>query len=201
MSVLELWKILFSSGVLGRLFELVGSISSDHELNLCAGELRKPASFSDSSFGLFILDRRLNWYQSETVRKPKIIRRNLSMDNCEDEKAVLEVARFLWSTQVSWSKRIYDYVDNLLDLKNGPWLYEGADMVTPDMFKSKMEIETITVYPDCSVEFWYTYSDQFLGHPIIVYGNLSDGPIDIDIPCYKLGQSQLSQEAKTAALI
>jgi hypothetical protein len=190
------------TGTHGLLVELVGSIASDQELNSYAEELRKPVAFSDSSFGLFVLDRRLNWYQSETIWKSKIIRLNLSMDNCEDEKVVLDVARSLWSTQKSWSQRIYDYVvDNLLELEKGPWLYEGGDMVTPAMFTNKMEIETITVYPDCSFEFWYKDSEQFLGHPIIVYGNLPNGPIDIDIPCYKLGQSQLSQEAKTAALI
>ncbi len=190
-----------STGTQGFLVELVGSISSDQELNSHAESLRKPVAFNDSFFGLFVLDRRLNWYQSETIWKSRFIRLNLAMDNCEDEKVVLEVARSLWNAQESWSQQIYDYVvANLLDLKNGLWLDEGGDTVTPDIFKSKMKIETITVFPDCSFEFWYKDSEQFLGHSIIVYGNLSDGPIDIDIPCYKLGQSHLSQEVKTAAL-
>ncbi len=195
-------KSSVSTGTQGLFVELVGSISSDQELNLRAEDIRKPVALSDSFFGLFGLDRRLNWYQSETVWKSRIIRLNLSMDNCEDEKAVLKVARSLWSDQESWSQRIYDYVvANLLDLNNGSWLDEGGDMFTPDLFRSRMEVETITVYPDCSFEFWYKDSEQFLGYPIIVYGNLSDGPIDIDFPCYKSGQILPSQETKTAVLL
>ncbi len=40
------------------------------------------------------------------------------------------------------------------------------------LFNSRIEIETITVYPDCSFEFWYSNSERFLGRPIIVYGML-----------------------------
>ena len=192
-------------GTHGLLVEVVGSISSDQELNSHAEELRKPVVFSDSFFGLFSLDRKLNWYQSETLWKSKFIRLNLSMDNCKDEKLVLKVARSLWNSQESWSQRIYDYVvanlSYLTDLKSAPWLDEGGEMVTPELFESRMEVETITVYPDCSFEFWYNDSEQFLGQPVIVYGNLSDGPIDIDIPSYKLGQRRPSQEDRPAVLV
>ncbi len=188
-------------GTHGLLVELVGSISSDHELNLHAEELRKPVVFSDSFFGFFSLDRKLNWYQSETIWNSKFVRLNLSMDNCENEKVVLGIARSLWNAQESWSQRVCDYViANLSGLKNAPWLDEDRDMVTPDIFESRMEVETIIVYPDYSFEFWYRDIKQFLGQPVIVYGNLTDGPIDIDIPSYKLGQSRPSQEAKLAVL-
>ncbi len=189
-------------GMHGLLVELVGSISSDQELNSHSEKLKKPVVFNDRFFGLFSLDRKLNWYQSETIWKSKFIRLNLSMDNCEDEKVVLEVARSLWDAQESWNQRIHDYVvANLSDFKSASWLDEGVDMVTPDLFECSMKIETITVYPDSSFEFWYRDSEQFLGYPIIVYGNLSDGPVDIDIPCYRLGQSHPSQESQTAVLL
>jgi len=174
-------------GTHGLLVELVGSISSDQELNSYAEELRKPVTFRDSFFGLFVLDRRLNWYQSETIWKSKIVRLNLSMDNCEDKNSVLSVARFLWNAQESWNQQNYDYIVNsLLNQKNAPWLTDGGEMLTPDLFKGRMEIETITVYPDFGFEFWYYDSEQVMGQPIIVYGNLYDGPTKVDIPNYKL---------------
>ena len=152
------------TGAQGLLVELVSCISSDRELNSHAEELRKPVLFSDSFFGLFSLDRKLNWYQSETLWKSKFIRLNLSMDNCEDEKLVLKVARSLWNSQQSWSQRIYDYVvANLPALKSTPWLDEGEEMVTPERFENRMKIETITVYPDCSFEFWYNDSETIFG--------------------------------------
>ncbi len=188
-------------GTHGLLVELVGSISSDRELNSHAEELKKPVVFTDSFFGFFGLDRKLNWYQSETIWKSKFVRLNLSMDNCKDEKEVLDVARSLWRAQESWSQRVCDYIIANLSDQTVPWLDEVGDMVTPDLFESMMEVETITVYPDCSFEFWYKDSGQFLGQPVIVYGNLSEGPVDIDIPSYKLGQSRPSHESNLAVLV
>ncbi len=189
-------------GTHGLLVELVGSISSDQELNLHAAELSKPVVFNDSFFGFFSLNRKLNWYQSDTLWKSKFVRLNLSMDNCEDEKVVLKTARSLWNAQESWSQQVYDYVvANIPDLKITLCPDEGEVMVVPDLFESRLEVETITVYPDRSFEFWYKDSEQLLGQPIIVYGNLSDGPIDIDIPSYKLGQSRPLQGAQTAVLV
>ncbi|MCP4266784.1 MAG: DUF2262 domain-containing protein [Candidatus Brocadiaceae bacterium] len=187
-------------GTHGLLVELVGSISSDRELNSHADELKKPVVFTDSFFGFFGLDRKLNWYQSETIWKSKFVRLNLSMDNCKDEKVVLGVARSLWSAQESWSQQVCDYITANLSDQAAPWLDDVGDMVTPDLFESMMEVETIIVYPDSSFEFWYKDSGQFLGQPVIVYGNLSDGPMDIDIPSYKLGQSRPSQESNLAVL-
>ncbi len=174
-------------GAQGILFELVDSISSSRELNSHAEELRKPVAFYDSTFGLFVLDRSLNWFQSSTKWNSEEILLNLSMDYCEDEKKVLEIASSFWSAKESWSKRIYDYVlANLFNRTDGLWLDGGVDMLTPDLFKRRMKVETITLYPDSSFEFWYKDSEQFLRQPIIVYGNLHDGPIEVDIPNHKL---------------
>ncbi len=186
-------------GTHGLLVELVGSISTDRELNSHSEGLKKPVVFSDSSFGLFVLDRRLDWYHADAIWKSETIRLNLSMDNCKDEKVVLAVARSLWAGQESWDQRVSDYViADLINRRNSSWLDEGEGVVAPDQFVGRMVVGTITVYPDSSFEIWYKDREQFLGHPIIVYGNLFEGLTDVDVPSYRLGQSLRSEESQTA---
>ena len=39
-----------------------------------------------------------------------------------------------------------------------------------------MTLESIAVYPDGKLEFWFDDGDLFFGHWMSVSGNLSDGP-------------------------
>jgi hypothetical protein len=45
-----------------------------------------------------------------------------------------------------------------------------------------MTLESITVTPDGSFDFWHNDGDLFYGHSIQVSGNLSQGPTHADIP-------------------
>ena len=46
------------------LTELIGRDDSDSELNAYALELQEPVTFADPQFGLFTLNRRVNWYEA-----------------------------------------------------------------------------------------------------------------------------------------
>jgi hypothetical protein len=73
-------------------------------------------------------------------------------------------------------------VQALLPLKNESWLAEGEVDVTADQFKGRMALESITVHPDGSFEFWHNDGDLFWGHSIQISGCLSKGPTGADIP-------------------
>jgi hypothetical protein len=45
-----------------------------------------------------------------------------------------------------------------------------------------LKLESITVYPDDSFEFWHNDGDLFWGHSILVSGSLSEGPTDAEVP-------------------
>jgi hypothetical protein len=58
----------------------------------------------------------------------------------------LKAARELWQNQRGWNRRIRDYaVQELLPLKNENWLAEDEAELTPDEFKDRMTLESITV--------------------------------------------------------
>jgi len=164
------------------LVEIIGKHTSDDELNKCALELQEPVTFEDSRFGTFTLDRRVNWFVAQTPWSRTNVRLSLSMDGCATPQELLSFARSLWDSQVSWSQRITDFAaTKLLKLKNETWLEEDEEELSTQQFKTRMTLESITVYPNRTFEFWYDDGDLFLGHAIMVSGNLRDGPTNAGI--------------------
>lgn len=186
-AVIRIRARVASDAVLGRsqalLEEFVGADTSDAELNARAEQLQRPVTFQDSSFGELTLDRRLEWFTGKAVWNGDEVSLNLSAKGREEVEEALATARSLWSSQELWHRRIGDFaVLELLRLKNDAWLDEDEAELTADQFKSKMKLETISVYPDGSFEFWHDDGDLFWGHSIQIGGNLAEGPNHADIP-------------------
>jgi hypothetical protein len=166
-----------------QLTEFFGLDSSDPELNQAAADLQKPVVHRDSQFGEFTLDRRVNWWTAETKWSGTVVALNLSLDDSGKLDPALQVARALWKDQKKWTKRIEDYaVQELLPLKNESWLGEDEVELTADQFKKRMTLESVTVGPDGTFDFWHNDGDLFCGHSIQISGSLSEGPTRADIP-------------------
>jgi hypothetical protein len=169
----------------GLLVEILGIHTSDDDLNRSAQELQKPVTFHDHQFGVFTLDRRIDWYEARTAWGSTPVRLHLSMENHEDANErlnVLVTARSLWDSCETWTQRVTDCaVAELLDLKNDAWLEEGEPELSAEQFKSRMTLESLTVYAGGRFEFWYHDGDLFWGHLIRVSGSLSKGPDDAGI--------------------
>lgn len=167
----------------GLLIEIIDGNAQDEELEKYADELQKPVVFVDEFFGEFTLDRAVNWFEAEVDWRSKSIRLSLSMDNCANRDGLVDMAKSLWKSQNLWSRRITDFaITELLPLKNESWLETGKKELTPRDFARKMKLESITLYPDGSFEFWHNDGDLFWGHSILVSGDLEKGPTDADIP-------------------
>ena len=107
----------------------------------------------------------------------------LNVEDPDQIKPCLKVARGLWSQESSWKTRIEEYaVQMLLPLKNESWLGDDESELSPEEFKSKVTLQSISIYPDGDFEFWHHDGDLFWGHSIQVSGNLIEGPMDADIP-------------------
>lgn len=146
-----------------QLAEFFGLDSSDPELNQAAADLQKPVVHRDRQFGDFTLDRRINWWTAETKWSGTVVDLNLSLDDSGKLDPALQIARALWKDQKKWTKRIEDYaVQELLPLKNESWLGEDEVELTADQFKKRMTLESVTVGPGGTFDFWHddgvTYS-------------------------------------------
>jgi hypothetical protein len=167
----------------GLLERVLGIDDSDAELNYFTRKLQEPVTLEDPSFGMFTLDRRINWFTGNAIWNGIPVGLTLSAKEPTDVEAALKTARELWKTQEVWDERVRDYaVLRLLPLKNDTWLDEDEDEVLPDQFKERMKLQTITVHPDGRFEFWHDDGDLFWGHTIHISGSLAKGLTGADTP-------------------
>lgn len=164
-----------------ELIESCGPHAADVELNAKADQLRQPVTVKHPYFGILTLDRKFNWYETEVPWNSDPISLSLSLDDCDDEQALLASAHELFRGQQTWDKRIREYaVDELLSLGN-EWLQEGEQELTQRTFNARINLQSISLNPDGSFEFWFDDGGIFGGHAIMVSGTLTDGPNDAGI--------------------
>lgn len=167
----------------GQLEEFVGVDSADAELHNHLAELQKPVTHADERFGTLTFDRRVSWYSGTAKWDGQTIDLNVNVEENDELRQALKVAYALWDNESNWQQRVADYaVEELLPLKNDNWLGDDETEFTSEQFKSKMTLESISVYADGDFEFWHDDGDLFWGHSIQISGNLSDGLTSADMP-------------------
>ena len=158
-----------------ELLEILEIVYDDVELNRLAKELQIPVILTDSFFGKFTLDRRVDWWETKYKWKEKEISLNVSAETEEIEK-VIEYAKLVCLNQNVWTEKIeLCAVKNLLDVKNSSWLEEDELDLTEDEFRRRLTLESIIVKDLGDIEFWFNDGDLFWGHSILVRGNLLTG--------------------------
>lgn len=148
-----------------------------------AEELSKPVVINTQRFGDLTLDRSIDWFEGEVNWNGETIRINFHTDGNHDISAGLKVAEKLWGNQEEWKQKVDDYaVKELLPLKNGTWLGEDESPFSAEKFKSRMTLQSISIYPDGLIEFWHDDGDLFWGHSIQISGSIEEGLNRADIP-------------------
>lgn len=158
----------------------VGIDTSDPELNHYSEELQKPVTFEDSMFGTFTLDRGIEQFEAEVVWDGELV--FLYLSEIEEVQEILKTAYAIYEEQDEWNSRIKNYaVQELLLLKNESWIDDDEVELSPDEFKARMVLESITVNPNGLFEFCYDDGGIFWGHSIMINGNILEGLTHTDI--------------------
>ena len=160
----------------GKLEEFIGRHSTDDELNTHLAELQKPVTHTDDRFGTFKFDRRVRQYTAQVKWNGRTVSLDVKAKEPHEIDRALRVANALWDDQQMWHRRVVDYaVDQMLPQKNAHWIRDGESEVSPDDFKDRMTLLSISVDADGDLEFAHDDGDLFWDHLILIYGNLSDG--------------------------
>jgi hypothetical protein len=177
-------RVRLSEGdAVADLVELLGTNESDAELKELSREFQQPIVLQDDTFGQLVLDKRVDWYSGKATWSSQSIGLNVTRDDEDSASASLEVAKTLWQDQAGWGQRVSEFaVKALLPLKNESWLEDDEQALTPEQFRARMKLESVTVFSDGSFEFWHDDGDLFFGHAIRISGNLAEGLNDADIP-------------------
>jgi hypothetical protein len=155
--------------------EFVGLDSTDEELNRRAEEMRKPVQFEDEVFGKFTLNPRFDSFEAPVVWKGKIV--VLSLPDSERVREAITMARQLFREQETWERRIRDYAElQFLSNRKTKLIDEDGSEVSAEGFNERLVLETITVDAEGWFGFWHDDGGLFTGNPIVIGGNLSEGP-------------------------
>jgi hypothetical protein len=158
-------------------------INDDAALEVAIAQLQQPVTYSAAGLATFTLDRSVDWFEGEITWCGEAIRLVLDATGPEELEEAAGVARTLYDNQTAWQRRIRDYaIAELLPLKNEAWLADGEGALAAADFDVRMTLESITVAPDGTFEFWHNDGDLFFGHAIQIGGDLTRGPTHADIP-------------------
>ncbi|MGJ4946643.1 DUF2262 domain-containing protein [Bradyrhizobium sp. HKCCYLS1011] len=167
----------------GELVDIVAVMyDGDADLTSRAEALGRPVRVNDDRFGLFTLDRRVNWFETTATWISNEVVLRLSMSGCDNVERLIALAHALWNSQAKWDQAVRACaVTSLLDLKNENWLADDEEEVTAEEFFDRITPQGIVLYQTGRFEFSCHDDDMFGGHDIEVIGNLFDGAHSADI--------------------
>ena len=127
--------------------------------------------------GELTYDAGLDWYEGRLVVEGDVGRVYLSLDACDDEDDLLSfaAARIPETPDVVRRARLYS-ARTFLDLRNSEWLAEGEAPTSEAQFVARLELESVTFYPDHTREVTFRDGGLFCGHLVTV-------TVDADAEC------------------
>jgi len=170
-------RVRFDDPHTAQLVEILEPQGASDALVQRAADLLVPKTFVDGRFGVFTLDRRMDWYEGNASWCGRAVPLYLNATNEVELDSVIRTTAKLWDEQLVWSTRLEDCaIEHLLELKNDCWLDDDDEQrLEPHAFRRRMTLESVTVEADGSFEFWFDDGDLFGGHAIRVEGNVVDG--------------------------
>ena len=167
-------------------FLLVGMPSPvmDPELKAILDEQKTEVSVWAEGLGTFVLNRSVNWFQTDVDWLEQSIQLTYDQADEEEMKAARQTALSLMADQAGWDEKVRAFAaDHLLSQANDRVRDEAQDgeepeEITREYFMQRIELESIQVYGDGRFEFWFNGGDLFWGRAVHVTGSLAGGPAD-----------------------
>lgn len=145
----------------------------DPDLKAILEEQKKPVTFEEEGLGTFTLNRQVNWFETNVDWLGTEI--SLVFDKDEDREACIQNAKALLASAAEWDRWAREYAAvELLDSAND-WAEDGEEPITKERFMERMELESVEIRADSSLEFWFADGDMFYGHSIHVTSNMTSG--------------------------
>jgi len=129
------------------------------------------SAYSDTRY-----EGKISWCGSE-------VELSLSIEEVELADSVRRVAVAITSEGSKVNSEVTQFaVRELLSEVNEGRSAAGQSELTAEQFLQIISLQSITVHSDETYEFLYDDGELFGGHWIEVHGNLTQGPIDVDLP-------------------
>lgn len=176
----------------------VTEIISDNEKNdfleSLLTEYNKEVSINSEVLGKLILNKELDWYETENNLEwcGEDVEFSISPNGENDINEFLPVAEEFYKNRQEWDKKLREFSASQLTELANDWLaneyYEEDDEeeesdeeaesfkeITEKEFAERISISGITFYTDGNFEVFYDDDDMFWGHSILIDGNIKTG--------------------------
>ena len=156
----------------------------DPELKAILDEQKTEVSVWAEGLGTFVLNRSVNWFQTDVNWLEQSIQLTYDQADEEEMKAARQTALSLMADQAGWDEKVRAFAaDHLLSQANDRVRDEAQDgeepeEITREYFMQRIELESIQIYGDGRFEFWFNGGDLFWGRAVHVTGSLAGGPAD-----------------------
>ncbi len=145
----------------------------------------KPGSdlvYHDPTFGDFIYDRTVGWFETNRLWNGRDIRVSLTTEeeDVDEAKQIAEFAHGLWSDEAEWLARLEACAIRDLHRLANEW-QEDVGPVSEAQFCSRISPKSVTFWGTEEFDFWFDDGDLFWGHGIMVSGNVNAGPQNASI--------------------
>lgn len=130
---------------------------------------RMKTSFAHPVLGELTYDAGLNWYEGRLVADGDAGSVYLSLDECEDEEALVALAAAKIAEASRTVRQAKEFSASvLISLKNGEWLGECESAFSEEQFVKKLVLESMVFYPDRTRELTFRDGGLFFGHVVLV---------------------------------
>jgi hypothetical protein len=157
-------------------------LDNNNDFQDIINKFNEPFELETNLLGKLTLDKATDWFSGKTVWLGSNIEIGFEDLGEETYQEILDTAKILFASQLEWNEKLVEYAKNeLLDIKNEHWLEEDEKEVTPEQFKSRMVLKSVSLQPNKRFNFCFDDGDLFWGHGISVYGSVDGGIIGADI--------------------
>ena len=122
-------------------------------------------AIQDGSLGKITYNDQLRWYEAEVDNYRLYL-------SCEDQnqanQCLTHTQSYLQERSELNQKAAVFSCESLISIKNDTWLEDDEKALSKDQFISRLTLESVTIYPDASMEFAFEDGDLFWGHVILV---------------------------------
>lgn len=176
-----------------KLVEIIDTSYEDKELNEILQESMKPVFYEDDILGKMELDKGVDIFQTSIDWIESKI--SISFNNGDEDsiKDYVSTAHDLYNNKADWNEKIISFAaEELLDLAND-WYSESREeyyeefdpdfeeedeyfkyeTITKERFMELIKIREIIAYSHGGFTVYCSDGDIFLGHSIIVSGNIN----------------------------
>jgi hypothetical protein len=119
--------------------------------------------------GILHYEEEYDWYEGKIKVQQSEIPIHLSTDEEGEVASVCRRATNFVVELEDLAQSAKEYaVERLIELKNETWIDENEEPSTPEQFKQRMVLESISIDSDGEVSFYHNDGNLFWGHCILV---------------------------------